>query len=103
VYLLAKVQLHALITYRVSALHSSNNRKINLYSKYRENKLQRLSQKMVVTYKQKLRYRATIFAIALIMNRGMDYWLSFSFTHPSLLHLMVKFMKKNRSCTNVLT
>jgi len=44
-----------------------------LYSEYRENKLQVLT-KMVVIYKQ---IGATIFAIALILNRGMDYWVSF--------------------------
>ena len=37
---------------RVTALRSSNNRKINLHSKYWENKLQMLT-KMAVTYKHK--------------------------------------------------
>jgi len=37
------------------------------------------------------------------MNRGMDYCVSFSFTHPSSLHLEVKFMKKNQLCTIVST
>ena len=64
--LLAKFQLHILITYGVIAIKSSNNRTIDLYSEYRGNKLQVLI-KMVVTYNG-----ATIFAIALIMNRGMD-------------------------------
>ena len=31
------------------------------------------------------------------MNRGINYWVSFSFTHPSSLHTKVKFVKKNRS------
>jgi len=49
-----------------------------------------------------VRYGATIFAIVLTMNKGMDYWVSFSFTHPSL-HLKAKFMKKNWSRTIVST
>jgi len=44
--------------------------------------------------KNKLRYGATIFSIALAMNRKIDYWVSFSFTHPLSLHLKAKFMKK---------
>ena len=51
VCLLAKFQPHMPITFGVTALQSSNNRKIDLYSKYRENKLQALT-KMVVTYKR---------------------------------------------------
>ena len=39
------------ITFGVTALQSSNNRKIDMYSKYRENKLQALT-KTVVTYQQ---------------------------------------------------
>jgi len=35
------------------------------------------------------------FAIVLAMNKGIDCWVSFSFTHPSSLHLKAKFMKKN--------
>ena len=42
------LQLHIIITYRVTA---STNRAINLYSKYRGNKLQALT-KIVVTYEQ---------------------------------------------------
>jgi len=63
-----------------------------LYSEYRGNKLQALT-KMA----NKLRYGATIFAIVFTMDREMDYWVSFSFTYPSSLHLKVKSMKKNRS------
>ena len=48
---LTKFQPHVPITLGVIALQSSNNRKIDLYSKYRENKLQALT-KMVVTYQQ---------------------------------------------------
>ena len=39
VYVLAKLQLHILITYRVTALQSSNNRTIDLYCQYSENKI----------------------------------------------------------------
>ena len=97
-YLLAKFQLHILITYGVTALQSSNNRTIDLYSEYRGNKLQ-AHTKMVVTYKP----IEAVFAIVLTINKGMDYWVSFSFTHPSSLHLKAKFMKKNRSRTIVST
>jgi len=40
-YMLVKFQLRILKAFKVTAvtLQSSNNRKINLYSKYRENKL----------------------------------------------------------------
>ena len=48
VYVLAKFQLHILITYRVTALQSGDNRKIDLY---RGNKLQVLT-KTFVTYKK---------------------------------------------------
>ena len=51
VYPLAKFQLHMLLTLGVTALQSSNNRKIDLYSRYRENKLQALT-KTVVTYQR---------------------------------------------------
>jgi len=47
--------------------------------------------------RSQLRYGATTFAIVLAMNRGIDGWVSFPFTHPSLLHLKANFMKKNRS------
>ena len=49
VYPLAKCQPHMPITLGVTALQSSNNRTIDLYSKYRENKLQGPT-KMVITY-----------------------------------------------------
>ena len=51
VYPLAIFQLHMPITFGVTALQSSNNRKIDMYSKYRENKLQALT-KTVVTYQR---------------------------------------------------
>ena len=48
-YPLAKFQPLIQITLGVTALQSSNNRKIDLYSKYRENKLPALT-KAAVTY-----------------------------------------------------
>jgi len=48
VYLLAKFQLHILLTYGVTALQSSNNKTINLYSEYKGNKLQALTKTVVV-------------------------------------------------------
>jgi len=49
-YELAKFQLHILKAFEATALQSNTNRKIDLYSKHRENKLQELP-KMDVTYK----------------------------------------------------
>jgi len=49
-YVLAKFQLHILKAFEVTALQSNSNRKIDLYSKHKENKLQVLP-KTVVTYK----------------------------------------------------
>ena len=48
-YGLAKIQLHILRAFEVTALQSSINRKVDLHSKYRENKLQALT-KTDVTY-----------------------------------------------------
>ena len=50
-YPLAKFQPHMPIALGVTVLQSSNNRKIDLYSKYRENKLQ-APTKTVVTYQR---------------------------------------------------
>ena len=51
-YVLAKFQLYILKAYEVTALQSNSNRKIDLYSKHRENKLQVLP-KTNVTYTAK--------------------------------------------------
>ena len=48
-YVLGKFQLHFLKAFEVTALQSSSNKKIDLYSKHRENKLQALP-KTDVTY-----------------------------------------------------
>ena len=58
-YPLAKFQPHMPIAFKVTALQSSNNRKIDLYSKYRENKLQ-APTKSVVTY-QRMEVRSYYF------------------------------------------
>ena len=50
-YVLAKFQLHILKAFEVTALKSNSNRKIDLYSKHRENKEQVLP-KTDVTYKR---------------------------------------------------
>ena len=50
VYVLAKFQCHVPRTFEVTALQDGSNRKIALYSKYRENKLQPLT-KTDVSYK----------------------------------------------------
>ena len=47
--MLAKLQLYILKAFEVTALQSNRNRKIDLYSKHRENKLQALP-KTDVTY-----------------------------------------------------
>ena len=49
-YVLAKFQLHILKAFEVTAPQSNSNRKINLHSKHRENKLQALP-KTDLTYK----------------------------------------------------
>jgi len=45
-YVLAKFKLHILKAFEVTALQSNSNRKINLYSKYRENKLRLFLKRM---------------------------------------------------------
>ena len=49
-YVLTKFQPYIPENFEFTALQSSGNRKIDLYTKYRENKLQALT-KMDVTYK----------------------------------------------------
>ena len=59
-YVLAKFQLHILKAFKITTLQSSSNRKIDLYSKYRENKLQVLT-KTDVTYEwSDVQYRLKI-------------------------------------------
>jgi len=47
-YMLAKFQLHIIKGFEVIALQSNSNRKIDLYSKHRENKLQALLKTDVI-------------------------------------------------------
>ena len=49
-YVLAEFQLHTLKAFEVTALQSNSNRKMDLYSKHRENKLKALP-KTDLTYK----------------------------------------------------
>jgi len=92
VYSLARLQLHIPITLGVTALWSSSNRKINLYSRYWENKLQALTKTMV-TYEQK----DVLSYIMFTMNRGIKYWVSFSVYHYSSLQTKAKSIRKNWS------
>ena len=63
-YVLAKFQLHILKAFEATTLQSSRNRKINLYSKHRENKLQALPktdvtygvQSQIISYKIKVKF-----------------------------------------------
>jgi len=66
-YALAKFQHRVPKSFGVIALQSSNNRKIDLYNKYRENKLQVL-QNPFVTYNAMM-YREAICTIVFTMNR----------------------------------
>ena len=100
-YLLAKVQLHVPIALGVTALQSSSNRKIDMYSKYRENKLQALT-KMVVTY-QRIGVRSYNFHHRVRHEQGNQLLGTFPFTHHSSLHTKAKSVKKNQSRTIALT
>ena len=92
-YPLAKFQPCMPLT--VTALRSSNNRKIDIYSKYRENKLQ-APTKMVVTYQQ-IEVWSYNFHHRVCHEQGNQLLDNVSLTHPSSLHTKAKFVKKNRS------
>ena len=77
----------------VTALQSSNNRKIDLYSKYRENKLHALT-KTVLTY-QWIMVRSSTFHHRVRHELGNQLLVSLFFTRPSSLHTKAKFVKKN--------
>ena len=85
VYLLAKFQLHILITYGVTALQSSNNGE---HVNYRH------LQKMVITYKQ-IDVQSYNFRHCTCHEQDNGLMGKFFFTHPSSLHLKANFMKKN--------
>jgi len=94
VYLLAKFQLHILITYRVTALQTSNNRIIDLYSEYRGNKLQALT-KMVVTYKP-IEVRSYNFRYCTHLEQG-NGWLDKCFLYSSFFTAFEGEMHEEKS------
>ena len=67
--------MYVSIALGTTALQGSNNRKINLYRKYRENKLQVLAKTIVI-----YAYRVAICTIVFTMNRGVNYWVIPFFT-----------------------
>jgi len=70
-YVLAKFQPDMPITLRVMALKSDKNKKIDLYSKHRENKLQALTK---VTWLTKgMSHKVVICIIMFAMNKGIYY------------------------------
>ena len=69
VHALAKFQFHMSITLGVTALQSSYNRKIDMYSKYRENKLQAITEMVI----NRMTHRVEISTIMLVMSRGVDH------------------------------
>ena len=69
VHALAKFQFHMPTTLGVTALQSSYNRKIDMYSKYRDNKLQ-ANTEMVIN---RMTHRVEICTIMLVMSRGVDH------------------------------
>ena len=89
VYPLAKFQIHMPITLGVTTLQSSNNRKSICTASIGKIKY-RCLQKLT----NRLRYGAIIFTMVFTMNRGISYWVSFSFIRPSSLHTKTKFVKK---------
>ena len=92
-YPLAKFQLHMPITLRVTALQSSNNRKIDLYRKYRENKLQALT-KMIVTY-QRIEVQSYNIHRRVRHEQVNQLLGTFFLYSPSSLHTKAKFVKNN--------
>ena len=84
-YPLAKFQLHTPLTLGVTALQSTNNRKIDLYSKYRENKIQALT-KMVVTY-QRIEVRSYHFYHRVRYEQGNQLVSKFNYYYFILLSM----------------
>ena len=91
-YPLAKFQLHIPITLGGTTLQSSNNRKIDMYSKYRKNILQALT-KTVVTY-QRIEVHSSNVHHRVRHEHGNQLLGKFSFTHSSSLHTKAKFMNR---------
>ena len=101
VYALAKFYPCMPTTFGVTALQSSNNRKIDLYSKYWENTLHALTKRLYLT--NAMQYGVATCTIVFAMNRGVHYWVSCVFYYHSSLHTEMKSVKKNRSHTIVST
>ena len=70
VYPQAKFQPHIPISFGVTALQSSNNNKMDLYSQYRKNKLQALTKNKI--------NGVDICTTMFTMSRGVKYWVHFS-------------------------
>ena len=94
-YPLAKFKPHMPLTLGVTALQNSNKRKIDLYSKYRDNKLQ-APTKTFVTY-QRIEVQSYNFHYHVHHEQGNHLLVGFSFMYPSSLHTKAKHVKKNRS------
>ena len=101
VYSLAKIQSHMSITFGVTALQSSNNRKLICTASIGKINSRRLLKRLLPS--KGWMYWAGISTIVFAMNRGIIYWVSLSLYHLSSLDTKVKFVKKNRSRTIVLT
>ena len=87
-------QVSASYTFWVTALQSSNTRKIDLYSKHWENKSEALT-KTAEHLNTKL-YRLKICIIVFASNIEMDYLVTYSFYHLSSSQTKPKSIKKNR-------
>ena len=81
------------IALEVTALQSSNNRKIDLYSKYRENKLQAPTKTVVAD--QRIEVRSYNFHHRVCREQGNQLLGRLPFTYPSSLHTKAEVMKKN--------
>jgi len=77
-YVLTKFQPYIPENFEFTALQSSGNRKIDLYTKYRENKLQALT-KMDVTYKWSKVKAWNLHHCVCHEMRNVEYWVSYSF------------------------
>ena len=100
-YVLAKFQLRVLKAFEVTALQSSSNKKIDLYSKHRENKLQALI-KMDETYEwSEVVTRILYHHVRHELRNGLLG--KYSFYYPASPQTKLKSMKKHRSRTTAPT
>jgi len=85
-YLLEKLRVSIPMRWGVIALQSSNNETIDLYSEYRESKLQALT-KTVVTYKQiEVGSYNSCHCAHHKQGNQLLHCISFSFIYPSFLY-----------------